>query len=180
VTAADLADAHLVVALPVHDYPSPLGDTSSYDEAWTDAELDIIEAYVRDGGLLVVTNSAHRLKYYNLVYEDNEDLLDQNALAERFGVSFFGFPTAAETAQATGGHPLVRGVTTLDLAQGNACLYSARDGEVIARMGGSAAITVKAAGAGEVIVLADLGILGNRGGDPANLEFWRNLARYAR
>jgi hypothetical protein len=31
-----------------------------------------------------------------------------------------------------------------------------------------------------VVVLADLGILGSDGGEPQNLQFWRNLAQYAR
>jgi hypothetical protein len=35
-------------------------------------------------------------------------------------------------------------------------------------------------GDGEVLILADLGLLGNAGGPPANLAFWRNLARYAK
>jgi len=33
---------------------------------------------------------------------------------------------------------------------------------------------------GEVLVLADLGMLGSARGEPANLVFWRNLANYAR
>jgi hypothetical protein len=33
---------------------------------------------------------------------------------------------------------------------------------------------------GQVLVLADLGILGSAAAQPANLQFWRNLARYAR
>jgi hypothetical protein len=33
---------------------------------------------------------------------------------------------------------------------------------------------------GQVLVLADVGILGSAGGEPQNLTFWRNLAEYAR
>jgi len=33
---------------------------------------------------------------------------------------------------------------------------------------------------GQVLVLADLGMLSNNGGVPENLTFWRNLAEYAR
>ena len=36
------------------------------------------------------------------------------------------------------------------------------------------------AGAGEVLLIGDLGILGNDYGDPENLRFWENLRRYAR
>jgi hypothetical protein len=33
---------------------------------------------------------------------------------------------------------------------------------------------------GQVLVLADVGLLGASWGDPVNLTFWLNLARYAR
>ena len=33
---------------------------------------------------------------------------------------------------------------------------------------------------GEVLALADLGFVGSAAAQPANLQFWRNLARYAR
>jgi hypothetical protein len=34
-------------------------------------------------------------------------------------------------------------------------------------------------GSGQVLVLADVGILGHDEGEPTNLPFWLNLARYA-
>ena len=73
VTAQDLHDAAMVVALPVHDYPSPEGDVTPYQEAWSAAEVDALDAYVTGGGLLVLTNSAHRLKYLAQQWETNED-----------------------------------------------------------------------------------------------------------
>ena len=110
-TAADLEDTDLVIALPVHDYPSAEGDLSLYDESWTPNEIDLLEDWVRAGGLLVLTNSAHRLKYVNYVYEENEDWNDANALAERFGVQYFsGWPRRFNRKTVNPAHPLVAGV----------------------------------------------------------------------
>ncbi|NIV40766.1 MAG: M28 family peptidase, partial [Anaerolineae bacterium] len=63
VTPADLADAELVVALPVIDYPGPGGDLTLYDEAWRDEETESLVMYVEQGGLLVLSNSAHRILF---------------------------------------------------------------------------------------------------------------------
>ncbi len=179
-TAADLAGTDLVVALPVHDYPSSDGDVTLYDEAWTTAEIDALEAWVRGGGTLVLTNSGHRLKYVNYVYETNEDWPDANDLAGRFGVAFTSGGITGSAATVTTGHPLMAGVTGLQLATNNGVRYTKEDGQDLAWAGGRAAVSVVPAGDGEVVVLADLGILGSDGGEPRNLRFWRNLAQYAR
>lgn len=179
-TAADLADTDLVVALPVHDYPSPDGEVGLYDEAWTTAEIDALEAWVRGGGTLVLTNSGHRLKYVNYVYEVNEDWRDVNDLAARFGVTFTSGGITGSTATVSTGHPLMTGVTGLQLANNNGVRYTTEDGQDLAWAGSQRAVSVVPAGEGEVVVLADLGILGSDGGEPQNLQFWRNLAQYAR
>jgi hypothetical protein len=181
ITEEDLADADLVVALPVHDYPSPEGDPSLYDEGgWQAAEVDALESYVRNGGLLVLTNSAHRLKYSNLKYESNEDWEDQNALAERFGVSFIEGTVSGDEAGAVGTHPLVQGVDRLVLVDSNAVRFTAIGDRPLARSGlGTAAAAVEV-GDGEVIVLGDVGILGTGSQGSQNFEFLLNLASYAR
>jgi hypothetical protein len=180
VTADELADADLVVVLPVHDYPSPIGGTGLYDEAWSPEEIDLLEAYVADGGLLVLTNTAHRLKYFNVAYEENEDSRDVNALAMRFGVSFRSGTLAGDEAQTVGAHPLTAGVSRLRILDGNGVRFTTDTGLTLAAVGASPAVAIVEYGAGEVIVLADLGILGNREDPPPNLRFWRNLAEYAR
>jgi hypothetical protein len=179
-TADDLEDTDLVIALPVHDYPSAEGDLSLYDEAWTNAEIDLLEDWVRGGGLLVLTNSARRLKYVNYVYEDNEDWDDVNALAGRFGVQYAPGGLGDSTASATSTHPLVAGVTDLVLANNNGVRFTAAGAEELARTGEHSTMALVAAGSGEVLVLADLGILGASGGEAPNLQFWRNLAQYVR
>ncbi len=178
--AADLEDTAMVIALPVHDYPSSEGDLSLYDEAWTTSEVDLLEDWVRDGGLLIITNSARRLKYVNYAYEDNEDWEDANLLAERFGVSFTAghLGLVHATATVASNHELVDGITDLQLADDNAVRFSAAGFEVLARVGVHPVVALAGAGAGEVLVIADLGILGAPGGQAPNLEFWRNLAEY--
>jgi hypothetical protein len=119
VTPDDLAGTDLVVALPVHDYPSPDYEPTPYDEAWTPAELDALESYVAAGGLLVLTNSDRRLKYLNLAYDGNEDWPDVNARAERFGVPYLAGLFATTTATVTGSHPLVEDLSSLWMIDGN-------------------------------------------------------------
>jgi len=180
VTTADLADADLVVVLPVHDYPSPDWDTTVYDEAWTTAELDVLEDYVSNGGLLVLTNSAHRLKYSNIPLDTNEDWSDVNPLADPFGVSFRVGTIRGDTLDPVGNHPLVAGVGAIRVIEGNGHGFLAGTGEVLATASGEPAVVILPHGAGEVLVLSDLGILGAAEDPPPNLRFWENLARYAR
>ena len=177
---ADLEDADLVIVLPVHDYPSTDGDVTLYDEAWSEAEVDALEDYVADGGMVVLTNSARRLKYLNYAYETNEDWADANAVGDLWGVNFDTASVIGTTAIAVAGHPLIAGVTTLRLADNNAVPFTADGGVELARMAGRSVATLIDAGAGEVLVLADLGLLGSSPGEPQNLRFWQNIAEYAR
>ena len=160
----------------------PSRDPSAHpiDEAWTTDEIDAIESYVRGGGLLVLTNSAHRLKYINYVYESNEDWDDVNALSERFGVHYTIGGGGGSTARAVGDHDLMNGVSELQLAESNGVWFTASGAQELARVSVLPAVSLVAAGSGEVLVLADLGLLGSGTGEPANLVFWRNLANYAR
>jgi hypothetical protein len=183
VTATDLEDAALVIALPVADYPGPDGGRGLYDEAWLQAEIDALEAYVEGGGLLVLANSAHRLKHGNSVRDPNEDWEDANALAERFGITYLEGTMEAEEAWVEGRSPLIEGVVHLDLAPGNGVPFEmdgAVDAEVLALADGEPVMALVNHGLGQVLVVADLGILGADWGGPDNLPFWQNLARYAR
>jgi hypothetical protein len=180
VTAADLEDASLVIVLPVLDYPSPEGDPTLYDDAWSEAEVSVLDRYVAGGGMLVLTNSAHRLKYNNWVQDPNEDWEDANLLAERFGVTYQEGTLAASEARAEGGSALVDRVSSLEMAANNGVPFNAGDAQVVARAGGGLAAALVEYGAGEVLVLADLGMLGAAGEDPTNLDFWLNLAGYVR
>lgn len=179
---SDVEGASLVVALPVLDYPSVVGDVTLYDEAWDPEEVATLQAYVARGGLLVLTNSRNRLKYLNQVFEPNEDWSDANALAGPFGVTFSGGALAGSVARTGGSHALVQGVSGLQMAPGNGVPFSVRSGQVLATAGGQAAVALVGSGSagGQVLVIGDLGILGSNAAEPANLRFWSNLARYAR
>jgi hypothetical protein len=181
VTSADLEDADLVVALPVVDYPSPDGDPGLYDEAWSEEEIAALEAYVAGGGLLVLTNSTHRLKYNNTVLDPNEDWSDANDLAARFGITYHSGALSSIQVETEGGNPLVEGVTVLELAEANGVPFTLTEGQVLARADGelAAALVDYGEGGGQVLVLADVGMLGAYKGEPTNLPFWLNLARYA-
>jgi hypothetical protein len=181
-SAEALAGAALVVVLPVLDYPSPDGDPDVYDAAWSEEEIAALEAYVAGGGLLVLTNSAHRLKYNNRVLDPNEDWDDVNALAGRFGITYHNGTLPGTQAQIEGEHPLVAGVASLELAEANGVPFSLSQGQVLARAGGelAAALVDYGDGGGQVLALADVGTLGAGEGEPGNLPFWLNLARYAR
>jgi hypothetical protein len=184
VTLDQLEDADVVVVLPVLDYPTPGGDLGAYDEAWTPEEIDALQAYVAQGGLLVMANSAHRLKYGNQGLDPNEDWSDANALASRFGVTYLDGTISGSEAQAEGDNPLVAGVTFLELGNGNGVPFDAggaSDPQVLAQAGGQpvAVLLDEGDAGGQVLVLADLGLLGSSFGWPQNLPLWQNLARYA-
>jgi hypothetical protein len=189
VTAADLQGADLVVALPVIDYAldegalneGGLGEGTDA-EAWTAAEVDALEAYAAEGGLLLLTNSAHRLKYGNTGLDANEDWAEANALAERFGLAYGGDALAGDEARVEGTHPLLEGLYTLEMGTDNGLPLSLPDGAlVLARVDSDAALALLDYGqaGGQVLALADLGMLTSGWTDPHNLPFWQNLARYA-
>ena len=176
VTPTDLENTILVLVSPVLDYPSPDGDPTLYDEAWSQDEIDALDTYVAQGGLLVLTNSAHRLKYQPR--DPNEDWSDVNALAARFGVSYQDGTVSFTMAQTTGDHPLMAGISTLQLFEENGVSFTLSEGQVLAQAGGEPVVALVDYGSagGQVLVLADMGILAS--GD--NLTFWQNLAGYAR
>jgi hypothetical protein len=185
VTASDLEDTDLVVLLPVLDYPSSEGDPAAYDEAWSQREIEALQAYVDGGGMLVLTNSANRLKYNNQVLESNEDLSDMNTLAEHFGVAYRDGGLTTSEAWAAVENPLLEGTSSLALARNNGVSFTISEtakAQVLAWAGGEPAMALVDSGSagGQVLILADVGMLATGGGEPANLDFWLNLAEYAR
>ncbi|TAM56424.1 MAG: Zn-dependent exopeptidase M28 [Acidobacteria bacterium] len=183
VTSEDLRDAAVVIALPVHDYPSAAGGAADYEERWTDAEVAALDGYVADGGFLILTNSGSRLKYGAQRWEANEDWAAGNAVASRFGVTWLAGSLPGAGAISQGSSPLLSGVAGLALAAGNGVPFAVRSGQVLARAGTQSAVALvrpNAAG-GEVLVVADLAMLTTSADiSPVNLPFWRNLARYVR
>jgi hypothetical protein len=179
VTPEDLENADLVIVLPVMDYPSPYNDPDQYDEAWTQAEMDALETYVSEGGLMVLTNSASRIKFW--VEDPNEDWDDVNALATRFGITYNQGRVSSYRANSKTSHPLMEGVTDIALYEENSVPFTLEQGEVLAQAEGQnvVALVDYGSGGGQVLVLGDVGILGSIP-ESYNLPFWLNLARYAR
>ncbi len=179
VTAADLEDTDLVIVLPVFDYPTEATGIDSYDTGWSTEEVDALEDYTRSGGLLVIANTGHRMKYSLSTIEPNEDALDMNALAERFGVSFMEGAVRQSSAETLPEHPLMAGLFSLDLSPENGIPFRMTEGEVLAATSsGDPVIGLVPAGAGEVVILADSALLNTRGSQH-NTTLWENLAHYA-
>ena len=183
-TSADLIDVDLVIVLPVIDYPSTDGDLTQYDEQWSADEIELLVSYVEQGGLLVLTNSATRL-FLGRVSEANEDWEDTNALAAPFGISFGGEPFRTIRAFVTGSHPVTGDLVDLVLASQNGLPITMQEGVVLADAQGQVAVGLMDYGGagGQVRALSDLELLdlyNPRESERDNLEFLRNLARYAR
>ena len=173
-----LLDADLVIALPVIDY-LPAGEAGVQDTGWSSAELQAFQEYVAAGGMLVVTNSANRLKYYNRVYDRNEDMLAQNALANLFGVTFRDQVLDIDRLDVAGGHPLTRGHNSLNLSGSNAVPFTLSTGTLLAGDASAAILAILPSGNGEVLVLADLSVFGSSYEGAINPELIENLAGYA-
>jgi hypothetical protein len=184
VMTSDLEDADLVVVLPVLDYPTVEGGLDLYDEAWAPEEVDVLEAYAADGGLLVLTNSLQRMKYGTVGLDANEDWEDANALASKFGVVYTDGSMGGYRAEIEGDSPLVSGVEFLELGEANGVPFSLSGSawQVLASVGDkpAAALADYGTAGGEVLALADVAMLSAGWTEIPNLPFWRNLARYAR
>jgi hypothetical protein len=183
-SAQDLEGVRIVFALPTVDYPSrEAGSVGLYDVEWTDGEIDTLQQYVADGGLLVLLNSRYRLKYAYPPFDGNEDWSDMNALAQLFGVTFYDGATWGELASADD-HPLVDGIELVGLAESNGVPFTFQAGEALARAYGDPVMALVPYGeaGGEVLVVGDLGIFrpDTLYDSPRNLQFWVNLAEYAK
>jgi hypothetical protein len=183
-TSGDLADADLVLVLPVIDYPGADGDPDLYDEEWRSDEIDLLVTYVERGGLLVLTNSANRL-FFGEVFDSNEDWEKVNALAAPFGVRYEGTPIPITDARVVSTHPLTEKLSGIGLIAKNGLPIHMEAGETLAEVGGQAALGLVNYGeaGGQVLILSDLGSLDLydfRQHERDNFAFLRNLATYAR
>jgi hypothetical protein len=183
-TSEDLTSADLVIVLPVIDYPAANDELARYDETWSAAEIDLLAAFVDQGGLLVLTNSANRL-FFGEVFDANEDWEKMNALAAPFGISYSGTPINMPSIRVEIIHPLTEDLPRLRLLPNNGLPIRLRSGEVLVEMGEEAVLALVDHGGagGQVLVLSDLGSLDLydfRQHETDNFAFLRNLASYAR
>jgi len=79
-----------------------------------------------------------------------------------------------------GSHELVDGLGGVKIIADNAVPFSLRSGTVLAGKEDLSLLALVPYGGskGEVLALADLGMLGGDTEGPANLTFWRNLVKY--
>jgi hypothetical protein len=76
---------------------------------------------------------------------------------------------------------MTKRMTYLELVEGNGVPFTATMGLTLAQApGGVTVAAVIEQGQGQVLVLADVGMLDTANDDLINLPFWRNLADYAR
>jgi ribosomal protein S18 acetylase RimI-like enzyme len=184
VTAEDVAEADLVIALPVIDYPSVDSDPTVYDEQWRPQEVELLLSYVEQGGFLILTNSANHVFRGRLV-DANEDWEDANALAAPFGIHYGAEPFRTIRARVAGSHPITGDLFDLVMLPHNGLPLSLEGGVILAEAQNEVAVgLVEYGGAGgQVLALSDLGSLdlyNPREGERDNLDFLVNLARYAR
>ena len=177
VDVLDLSVADLVVVLPAYDFPINDGPAAAYDTGWTSSEAAILNDYVAGGGKLLVVNSAHRLKFFNLVTESNEDWADLNTITNQWGVNFTSF-VVADTSVIVKPVDLLKNLRSININPANAVVFTAESGDVLAESNNGAHIAHLEIGAGAVIVLSDLSMLGNYGDGLFNPELVQALASW--
>jgi hypothetical protein len=181
ITAADLEiedpdqSPAMVLLLPTLDY------TGAPGEAWSSQELDLLENYVKNGGLLVVTNSTYNLAMSRLLEDMNEDSRLINALTWRFGVRFRTGTTSANIVTAQSEHPLMLEASYLKMIEGNGVPFSLESGLVLAGTSSWPVLALVDYGGagGQVLIVGDLGLLSDFGAGGKNLVLLKNLARFA-
>mgnify|MGYP001119422949 CR=1 FL=1 len=162
VSAGDIDGADMVVVLPAYDYPVANNADPAYDTKWTSEEAAVLNEYAEAGGNVLVVNSGNRLKFFNWVTEPNEDWADLNVLTNQWGVNFSNKAAEGSSLIVTPGSVL-EGVSAVNVNPDNAVGFSLSSGEVLAGSRNNAHAAHIQAGAGEVIVLSDLSMLGDYG-----------------
>ena len=180
-TAKDLAGATGVFLFPAYDY----AEDDSYDVGWTTEESDIIEAYVNDGGFLVVSNMSHRINYDNRPADFNEDMLDMNVMTERYGVTFIEEPFSSIDYRVIIDSPLFDGVESIATGDNTAVRFVAENyPPLIGATVTQPLVTGFNYGenSGVILIVGDVGIFntdffvpGERIFDNVNLPMWENL-----
>lgn len=178
ITAADLVDAKLVIVTPPYDYAELVA--GQVDLAWTEAEINLLSDYVAAGGVLVLTNGADALNFVGQPTSANEDWSEMNTLAEVFGVTYQSGTLSGRWARVIADTALTADVENVHVTLDSGIPFTITTGQVLAASRGMAALALVPFGAGEVIVMADVGSLAaGFSQSPENLTFWNNLAAYA-
>lgn len=178
-TAHDLENVDILILAPTLDYPGP------HDEDWTESELALIDTYVKNGGFLVVTNAAHNFSTRIPLDESNEDTRKLNPLLEPMGITFrLGNIQGGDgdIASAAADHALTENATYLTYYPYYGVPFTMEDGLELMRADYKTIVGLVDYGeqGGQVLVIADMGILQADSMGAKNLDFLKNIARYAK
>lgn len=172
-TPDDLENVSIVVLLPTYDYPGLNLET------WSSSEFDLLTDYVANGGFLVVTNSAAGLASSRQLEDLNEDVTDLNPLLEPFGVKFSYGNLGGGVVRMVTDHPLSTDAKYLTSVYSGLQVPMTQDGGVALAPGVIGLVDYGRKG-GQVLVIADLGLLRDNADGARNLSFVKNIAQYAR
>jgi hypothetical protein len=175
ITPSDLNNVGIIVLPPTLDYPG------KHNEKWSEAELALLEAYVAEGGLLVVANSNCNYATKRCLDDTNEDARSLNDLLAPMGVTFMYGVLNDDLASAVTEHPLTANASYLAVYNGEGVPFMMKTGLELIRAAARpivGLVNYRDQG-GQVLVIADLGILQADSMGAKNMEFLKNIAHYA-
>lgn len=176
ITEEDLKDVGVVVI------PPSLNAPGKSPEVWNEDEIALLQNYVAEGGLLVVINSSHYYASTILHASLNLSKRSVNAVLAPMGIKFrLGGTGSDETARAAADHPLTQNATYLTLQGGNAVAFSMTNGLTLIRGAGNplAGLVDYGSNGGQVLVIAEIGLIQDSGDGAKNMQFIINIAHYA-
>jgi hypothetical protein len=148
------------------------------EEEWLPAEAVLINEYLEGGGTVVVVNSGYRTKFYNRLYDMNEDWSGLNSLTEQWGVTFTGLGGASARQATSGNSSLINSMGFLNLDPNNSVSFSMSEGSVLVGEKEKAFLGVIQVGKGELIVISDLMALGEALEGTINPQLVENIANF--
>ena len=146
---------------------------------WSEEELSLLEQYVKAGGFLILTSSYANLAMNRMLSDANEDSRMINMLAERMGIRFKLGVLNTEMVKSDSNHYLMEEAQYLKMFTSNGVPFEIASGQVLATANLHPIIALVDYGQGQVLVLGDIGLLVDYGADAKNLNFVKNIARYA-
>ncbi len=172
VSESDLRDVEIVVLLPTLDYPGPNLET------WSNEEMNLLTAYVDQGGFLLVTNSASSLASARRVEETNEEATDLNRLLIPMGIEFKEGYRNGGNLRIVEDHKLTKNVEKLSSWLTDN-LVPVKFSSGLELSNGAIGLVNYGKHNGQVLVVSDIGLLKNKSEDVQNLQFVKNIAAYA-
>jgi hypothetical protein len=175
-TPADLQNVGVIVLPPALNFPG------QPPEIWSETELALLQGYVADGGLLVVVNSAYLYASTIGLRTPNLNVRSVNPLLEPMGIKFMlGGAGSDGTAQSASEHPLTLDASYLTLNGNNAVAFGMQAGLTLIRGAGRPLVGLVDFGTrgGQVLVIAELGLIQNSSVGAKNTQFLKNIAHYA-